>query len=425
MAEKKTWLDYSDCAVKAFEECNWKSAIENCEKALQLCPDSKVQEILERLEQYKQASKNKICIYTICRNESKYVDSWCEAHKTADKMVAVVHDCTDDTEEKLKSHGVIIEHDSIPNWRFDVGKNSAINAARKHAEDCNILIYASLDERFEPGWDIEFRKNWKSDTDQASYCFIQSLGPNGEERLPTYFVWATSNSPEWYFKWPVHEGLFRHDNKTPNTINLFHSVKLIHHQCAGGRNYQNLCDLRYKEYPEALSALYLSREMCAFGRYDEAIEVIKKHPIKDDSVSYEDLAYLYRIMGDCYMGLKKFPEAASAYDQARMICPEYSDSYLGMGKAYCEMENYKEAENILKQGLIKSRRLYSWIENPSSFEVERYSWLTKALFNNGKKIEALTVAAKCLNENPLDDLAKSNFKICCDCISDSELVNYG
>jgi len=135
MDEKElTWQDYDQQAIDAYNKGDWDTAIELGKKAIELCDSSDI-ETINRLNNnqkyFEWAPNNKICIYSIARNESEFVDSWYEAHKTADKLVVVVHDCTDDTEEKLRAHGVIIKKTSIPEWRFDVGKNAALDAARE------------------------------------------------------------------------------------------------------------------------------------------------------------------------------------------------------------------------------------------------------------------------------------------------------
>jgi len=270
---------------------------------------------------------------------------------------------------------------------------------------------------------LEFRKAWREDTDQSNYKFVQAIGPNNEDRLITYFIWATSNDPNWFFEYPVHEAIrYRDKTKSINCINLFEKVKLRHYQDnTRPRSYQNLCEVRYREFGDVLSAVYLARELCAYGRFEESIEIVKKHPIKDASVEYMDFALLYRIMGDDYFYLKRYEESINAYDQARMICPEYNDAYLGMGRSYCYLGEYEKAYQILKQGLVHTRRQYSWAENPIFFEYEKYSWLVVSSWNTGRKVEALAYAAMGLQKNPNQELARTNLELCVNNITDMEL----
>ena len=50
---------------------------------------------------------NKICVYAICKNESKFVDRWISALQgEADCVVVLDTGSTDDTVEKLKKYGI-------------------------------------------------------------------------------------------------------------------------------------------------------------------------------------------------------------------------------------------------------------------------------------------------------------------------------
>ena len=53
-------------------------------------------------------NKYKICVYAIAKNEEQFVDRWYESVKNADKIYVLDTGSTDNTVQKLKSHGVIV-----------------------------------------------------------------------------------------------------------------------------------------------------------------------------------------------------------------------------------------------------------------------------------------------------------------------------
>ena len=101
--------------------------------------------------------KNKICVYTICKNESQFVERWYKSMSEADAVVVLDTGSTDDTVEKLKKLGATVEQKIIDPWRFDVARNESMKLI---PDDCNILVCTDLDEVLEPGWAKALRERW-------------------------------------------------------------------------------------------------------------------------------------------------------------------------------------------------------------------------------------------------------------------------
>ena len=51
----------------------------------------------------------KICVYAICKNESKFINRWLESIKDADYICVLDTGSTDNSVELLKNAGVIVE----------------------------------------------------------------------------------------------------------------------------------------------------------------------------------------------------------------------------------------------------------------------------------------------------------------------------
>ena len=92
----------------------------------------------------------KICVYAICKNESKFVEKWLESMSEADYIVVLDTGSTDDTFEKLKNDPrvTLVKQEEINPWRFDVARNRSMELV---PDDADILVCTDFDEIFEPG----------------------------------------------------------------------------------------------------------------------------------------------------------------------------------------------------------------------------------------------------------------------------------
>ena len=89
---------------------------------------------------------NKIAVYTICKNEEKFVNKWLDSMSEADYMVVLDTGSTDATiklleEGKKKYPNLIYAQKVIDPWRFDVARNANIDIIPK---DANISITGVL-----------------------------------------------------------------------------------------------------------------------------------------------------------------------------------------------------------------------------------------------------------------------------------------
>jgi glycosyltransferase involved in cell wall biosynthesis len=167
-------------------------------------------------------SDNKICVYAICKNESKFVERWYNSMKEADCIVVLDTGSTDDTVEQLKKVGVNkVEIKPINPWRFDVARNESLKLV---PEGYNILVCTDLDETFEEGWADKVRNAWNDSLERIEYKYSWSHYDNGNPNQS--FMYNKIHSRNWIWKFPVHECLVRASNGSENysaeeSFNLF------------------------------------------------------------------------------------------------------------------------------------------------------------------------------------------------------------
>lgn len=386
---------------------------------------------------------NKICVYAICKNESKFVDKWYESMKEADCIVVLDTGSTDDTVEKLRSHGVYVESKIINPWRFDVARNESLKLV---PEDCNILVCTDLDEVFEAGWAEKVRNTWKEDTLCCYYTFFWSHTDSGEDG--NIFIYSKIHSRnDWYWDYPVHELLIKkretlsiEDMSTKDreltkeefesrTINLINKVKLHHYPDTqkSRASYLDLIKLRCSENKDGhdpYSRIYLIREYLNYLSYDECITAVKE-TLETYSKDYStlELSWMYLCLGQCYFyGKQEKQKAIFALQKAIELETNFRDPYILLGYVYIDLMQYEFAINYLKQALRNTRRFYTFLEsgNGAPWSWEIYNMLSFCYLNIGQNLKALAYVAKALSFDPENESLKKDFKQCLELAKDSD-----
>lgn len=366
--------------------------------------------------------ENKICVYTVCMNEAKFVNRWVDSMQEADRIVALVHDCTDNTEELLRARGVTIGKTHYDEWRFDVGKNDSMHLAMKEAPECNILVFVSLDEVWDPGWADIVRKEWNENVNIACYKFVQTHDEDGNDALATGFDWMHSNDPGWYWKYPVDERIMS-DTFEKKYLNLFDKIKLNHWPDYSVRE-RKYCDLRAKafdEYKDTPSRIALSREYSARGMWKELYEILKDYDIeKDEQTTPEEKAYFCVYLANCYKNIEGLDRlrALDLYKRALELASYLRDAYVEYGAYLCDVKCFAEAEFVLERSLVASNRIYSWLENPDNWTCNPHIWLTVACYYQGKYFKALGYAYAAKLMSPENSVVVGNLKLCEDKIKE-------
>ena len=340
--------------------------------------------------------ENKICVYTTCYNESKFIDKWLENNKDADHIVVLIHDCKDDSEEKFRATGdkVSIGYGFYPDWRFDKGKNDAMHLAFALAPECNIFVFTSLDEYWDDGWAYEVKKNWGPDTQQCWYNFVQAHDELGHETGASLFNWMISKDPKWHWEYPIHEAIVYGNNEPVNYINLFNTVKLQHWpDTSKHRSYMKLHKLRYEEYKDDISFLYLIREHILQWQMKEAYDLAITFDHEHTTLCPEENAFIWTMEGICCEYLDKFDRAIECYKNAYALDNNLRTPLVRTAVIYVKCGAYHTAENYLQKALNETRRTFSWLEDPWDWRSKPFYWLSYIKLKLNKEEEALGYAS--------------------------------
>ena len=123
--------------------------------------------------------KPKICVYSICKNETKFINRWMKSAEPADYRVVLDTGSTDQSFEMLQSYSnVITAQHIIEPFKFDVARNEALSMI---PEDTDICITMDMDETLSDGWREAVEKAWVPGTGSARCKFVYGFNEKGEE----------------------------------------------------------------------------------------------------------------------------------------------------------------------------------------------------------------------------------------------------
>ena len=145
----------------------------------------------------------KVCVYAICKNESKFVDRWMDSMLEADGVYVLDTGSSDETAAMLRARGAHVEVETVSPWRFDTARNRSMELV---PDDADICICTDLDEVFHAGWRRLLEDAWRPGTTRAAYRYTWNFNPDGSEG---YVFWTEKAHSRHGYVWthPVHEVL--------------------------------------------------------------------------------------------------------------------------------------------------------------------------------------------------------------------------
>ena len=376
----------------------------------------------------------KLAIYTICKNEKKFLDKWIENVSPADYICVLDTGSTDGTWEALQEYAkqypdkIIVKQKSYDFFRFDVARNDNLEMV---PEDTDIYLSTDLDELLtSPNWVDEFKKAWiPGKTQRASYKYIWSHLEDGS--AGRVFYYNKAHDKTWKWQYPVHELLRSTVTKSEHynynvSINLFDKVTLEHFpdRTKSRGSYLPLLELRAKEDPtDYYGKIYLGNEYVYRGMPEKALvqydEILNNYADKYNNV---EKASCYLFSGECYLKLNKKEEAISSFIKAINTDPTYREGYIALAKVLEDEKLWDMARSVCQEALKKTYRHFTWLERDTSWTYELYDLMSIACFYGGHKLDAIAYAAKALSICPNNERLKSNLDICLSKTQDCELA---
>lgn len=354
-------------------------------------------------------SKYKICVYAISKNESKFVNRWMDSVKEADLVVVADTGSSDDTVEQLRNRGAIVYEEKIEPWRFDTARNVAMDHI---PEDVDICVSIDIDEVFAPGWRAKLEQTWQPQHTRASYWYVWSQ--NKDESIIKKFTRDKIHRRHG-FRWihPVHEVLEYNGNDTDNSV-FIDDIYLYHRPDPDKSRgqYLPLLELSAAENPEDDRGMFwLGREYFYYGRYDNAIQTLKRHLKIPSALWDEERSASMRFIAKSYLGKEDHPQAKSWLFRAVAECPHIREPWLELAKLGYIEDDWELCLFAAKRGLEITKSSNSYLVEPISWGFSLDDLAAIAYYRLGLYKEALPHAESACRLEPDDERLARNLEL--------------
>lgn len=362
-------------------------------------------------------NKLKICVYAICKNESKFVDAWMDSMSEADLIVVTDTGSDDDTVDKLQKRGAVVYSQEIRPWRFDVARNTSLGHV---PEDIDICISTDLDELFEPGWRKNLEAAWLSYkpahngpiAKAGKYLYNWSLKPDGTPDIQFYYF-KMHERHGFRWKCPIHEYI-QYTGALPLETVYIDNMVLNHHPdpSKSRGSYLPLLELAVKEAPEDdRMCYYLGREYMYKSEWQKSIDTLKTYLSLPTARWNEERCAAMRWIAKSFRGLNRIKEAYVWYYKAIAEAPHMRDPYVEFSKMCCELKDWPmtyflaaEALKIKEQSKTFVNMGYSWDYTPDDL-------CAIAAYYMGMPEKSLEHAISALRYAPDNERLKNNLRI--------------
>jgi glycosyltransferase involved in cell wall biosynthesis len=352
--------------------------------------------------------KYKICVYAICKNEQKFVESWYNSVKDADKVIVVDTGSTDNTVHLLKEAGVTVYEKTFTPWRFDNARNYSLSLI---PEDFDICICTDLDEIIEPNWREILERNWKKDTDRASYRYTWNFNADGSEG---YVFWIDKIHSRKNFIWKnaVHEILVFTENRNCNYI-YPEGIQVNHYSDPEKprSQYLPLLELSQKENPEDDRIThYLGREYMYYQKWDKCIAMLFKHLSLPSATWKDERAASMRYIAKSFSAKGDDLNAKTWFYKSIAEAPYLREPYTDFANYLYTKGEWEGVIYMCKCALYITERSKSYINEADSWGFLPYDLLAIAYYNTANFKKALESSTTALTLSPLDERLINNDK---------------
>lgn len=352
--------------------------------------------------------KYKIAVYAICKDESKYVDTWYNSMKEADEIIVLDTGSKDNTISLLRKYPKIkVYEEKIIPWRFDTARNLSLS---KVSKDTDICVCTDLDEVFDSGWRNILESNWNESTTRARYLYNWNFTENNKPGTTFYLNKIHSRNN---YKWthPVHEVL---TSTTKENEILIEGITLNHHPdpTKSRSSYLPLLELSVKESPnDDRNMHYLGREYMYYKEWDKAISTLHRHLNLPSSTWKDERSSSMRYIAYSYYHKNYLEESIMWYKNAIQEAPYLREPYFDLGYLYYSIKDYKSSELYLKKALKIKDKPLTYINEERAWNETIYDLLSIACYYNGKLKEAYKYCKKAYSINNKDKRITNNLKI--------------
>ncbi len=351
--------------------------------------------------------KYRICVYAISKNEEKFVDRWVDSMEEADDIYVLDTGSSDNTVEKLKQRGVNVSIKNINPWRFDVARNESLNII---PDKYDIYVCTDLDEILISGWREALESKWTDNTTRAYYNYNWKLDENNN---PTVNFYTNKIHIRNNYKWvhPVHEVLEYQGIENYVTID---NIVLNHYPDINKSRsmYLPLLEQSVKEDPnDDRNMHYLGREYMYYGKWQECIDILKRHLELPSSTWRDERCASMRFISRSYQNLNNLDESRNWLKKAIKEAPYLREPWIEMGLLEYRHNNWVDSIYYIEKALKIKEKSKSYINENFSWNELPYDILSICYFNIKNYEQSLSNINKAIELNSKDERLKQNKKI--------------
>jgi len=346
-------------------------------------------------------NKYKICVYAICKNESKFIKRWYESIKEADYICVLDTGSDDNSIDILKELGINYKTKIIEPFRFDEARNESLKMI---PDDIDICICLDIDEVMKEGWYKIITDNWNDTLTRLSYIYNWNLDENDN---PIISFYANKIHKNKCYKWthPVHEVLTYTGNDDENILKVNHELINHYPDKEKSRNqYLPLLELSVKEDPlDDRNMHYLGREYMYYGKWNECIDTLIKHLNLKSATWKDERSASMRYISRCYINLNRWDEATMWLEKAIAETPYLREPYIEMALLKSKLNKFEDVIKYSLQALNINSNTMTYINENFSGDKTIYDLLSLGYYYTNDKENALKYINKALELDPTND----------------------
>ncbi len=347
----------------------------------------------------------KVCVYAIALNEEKFAKRWAENMGEADEIYVLDTGSTDNTVDILVKNGVKVFSKKITPWRFDTARNESLKLLPR---DTDICVCTDLDEIFEKGWRKKLEAAFVDNVTRVRYKYIWNFNSNGNPDV-VFYIEKAHKLAGYRWKNPVHEILVNENE----TIGNADGVVLMHFpdKSKSRKQYLELLELAVIEEPDNdRNVHYLGREYMYYGRYADAINMLKRHLSLNSATWKDERCASFRYIANCYLMQNNISDAYKYYLYAIAEAPYLREPWLDLAYFEYRRENWIGCIYFIEYALNIKSNTKTYITSSSSWNEQPYDVLSIAYYKIGMIDKAIENVKKAIEYSD-DERLKKNLEI--------------
>ena len=343
----------------------------------------------------------KIAVYTVSKNEEKFVERWYQSALEADCLVLVDTGSNDNTVKLARSLRITTHSISVQPWRFDDARNAAVALL---PADIDVCVSVDVDEVLSAGWRQALEAQWGS-ANRGRYLYTWS---HNEDGSPGLAFWYEKIHSRHGFRWkhPVHEILVP-DRTEERWVNV--EGMEVHHwpdPAKSRSSYLPLLALSVAEDPSNdRNAYYYARELRFYGHSEESAREYKRH------LSLSSARWPPERAASCRGLALLEPENAEKWlKQAICESPATREARVELARLYYKRSQWLECLGAAEGALAITERSFDYLSESWAWGSEPHDLAAIAAYHLGRYDEALRCGLRAVELEPTDKRLIANIE---------------